>query len=364
MIAASRIALILFPLLAGAESAHAASAVCERLEARLAGLPKVVSNAEPVAVTDMAGGLSRLNLDLRSARIELRRLGCSSGSIIVVGGPNEEACAALEGRVAGLEAELGALKERRRAANGMDTEATRAIIQSALLSNGCNETQADVIEASSTGATEPRNILKDLPEIDENVPFIGGEGSSVLTIPGSRRGPYRTMCVRTCDGAFFPITSDATPEDFPRDAAACSARCPGAETELYYHNLTTEESDQMVSATTGAPYSDLPNAFAYRTRDRAGAAQCGCQLPKTATLSGEPEDGAAQPSKAETSKVQTSKPLPALAETPLRATTQYERPYDPKNTRVRVVGPTFLPSEESRIDLKNPAGPGYQPVQN
>jgi hypothetical protein len=39
------------------------------------------------------------------------------------------------------------------------------------------------------------------------------------------------------------------------------------------------------------------------------------------------------------------------------------RPYDPKNSRVRIVGPTFLPQEESAIDLKNPLGPRYQPLQ-
>ena len=29
-----------------------------------------------------------------------------------------------------------------------------------------------------------------------------------------------------------------------------------------------------------------------------------------------------------------------------------------------VVGPTFLPNEETSIDLKHPKGPAYQPVQN
>ncbi len=101
MIAPSRIALVLLPLLAAAEGASAASAVCDRLQAKLADLPQVVSNAPRPAMPEIAGGLSRLNLDLRSARIALRRMGCSSGSIIVVGGPNEEECAALEGRVAG-----------------------------------------------------------------------------------------------------------------------------------------------------------------------------------------------------------------------------------------------------------------------
>ena len=41
-----------------------------------------------------------------------------------------------------------------------------------------------------------------------------------------------------------------------------------------------------------------------------------------------------------------------------------ERPYDPSKNKVRVVGPTFLPNEETSIDLKHPKGPAYQPVQN
>ena len=30
-------------------------------------------------------------------------------------------------------------------------------------------------------------------------------------------GSYRTMCVRTCDGAYFPISSQASPMGFQRD---------------------------------------------------------------------------------------------------------------------------------------------------
>ncbi|MEK1868624.1 MAG: hypothetical protein AAAB14_15110, partial [Ensifer adhaerens] len=41
-----------------------------------------------------------------------------------------------------------------------------------------------------------------------------------------------------------------------------------------------------------------------------------------------------------------------------------ERPYDPSKNKVRVVGPTYLPQEETAIDLKHPKGPAYQPVQN
>ena len=45
---------------------------------------------------------------------------------------------------------------------------------------------------------------------------------------------YRTLCVRLCDGFYFPI-SPATPQSrFARDADACSASC-GSEARLFYH---------------------------------------------------------------------------------------------------------------------------------
>jgi hypothetical protein len=40
-----------------------------------------------------------------------------------------------------------------------------------------------------------------------------------------------------------------------------------------------------------------------------------------------------------------------------------ERDYDPRDSKVRVVGPQFLPEETSRIDLHNPALQGAQPQQ-
>ncbi len=137
----------------------------------------------------------------------------------------------------------------------------------------------------------------------------------------------------------------------------------------------TEESDQMVSTRTGRPYQDLPNAFAYRTRDRSVGGQCGCRLPAAAKSDTvKPQQttpavtavptGTVEPSAETQAASPEATAAGTVAATALRDTTQYERPYMPNNHRVRVVGPTFLPSEESRIDLKNPAGPAYQPVQN
>src|SRR5690606_7810279 len=69
-------------------------------------------------------------------------------------------------------------------------------------------------------------------------------------------GSYRTMCVRTCDGYYFPISFATSPANFARDEQACRARCPGARVELYTH-APTAESDSMISM-TGMPYEELP----------------------------------------------------------------------------------------------------------
>ena len=89
-------------------------------------------------------------------------------------------------------------------------------------------------------------------------PGWGGDEGQRL----ERGGTYRTLCVRLCDGFYFPISSAATQSSFARDADACSASC-GAEARLFYHPNAGGDVDSMVDL-TGMAYSALPNAFKYR----------------------------------------------------------------------------------------------------
>lgn len=348
-----RFAALIAPLLLVMAATADASTVCERLNARLSNLPKVVaSNAN---LRDYAAAISRQNLELRKARSDRRRLGCSSGSVIIVGGPNDEACASLDSLIARMEMDLETLKARRHIAAGGDIDISRRRIMDALDVNRCAEEQEEILRAAAEEPEIHRNILRDLPPIGDSDPALrDGADFSGITDPGDGYGgSLRTLCVRTCDGAFFPISSSATPADFQRDAEACQRRCPGAETALYYHALETEETDQMVSASTGEPYSVLPTAFAYKTRDFGKPGQCGCAPARqTATNQSTPTDGSG------VVEARTRKADKAQAKTTIA-----DRPYDPQNTKVRVVGPRFLPAQESSIDLKHPTGPGYQPQQ-
>jgi len=70
--------------------------------------------------------------------------------------------------------------------------------------------------------------------------------------------------VRTCDGRYFPIAVS----DKESRAASCNSFCPASETKLVYGS-----SIDNAATDGGKPYSELPNAFRYRTEMVAG---CTC----------------------------------------------------------------------------------------
>ncbi len=73
---------------------------------------------------------------------------------------------------------------------------------------------------------------------------------------------YRTLCVRTCDGFYFPIGDSVGRERLYNDARTCSARCDG-EAKLFYYPTNGGSVDTMVDM-AGRPYAQLPTAFLYR----------------------------------------------------------------------------------------------------
>jgi hypothetical protein len=95
------------------------------------------------------------------------------------------------------------------------------------------------------------------------LPFAG-EGEPSAPRASYSGGGTQAYCVRTCDGRYFPISAS----DGPGRAAACNNFCPASETKVVYgsdiDNAATE---------SGELYSELPNAFRYRTEMVAG---CTC----------------------------------------------------------------------------------------
>lgn len=79
------------------------------------------------------------------------------------------------------------------------------------------------------------------------------------------------VCVRSCDGSFFPVGQALSPNLDAQDSL-CKALCPDAETELY---LLPPGADGIATAVSrqGRPYSKMPHALLY-ARKRIEACTC------------------------------------------------------------------------------------------
>ncbi len=83
---------------------------------------------------------------------------------------------------------------------------------------------------------------------------------------------YRTLCVRLCDGYYWPISYTTSRSRAKRDAERCEQSCPG-RARLFLHRNPGEDVEDMVDL-QGRPYRDHPQAFLYRTEY---IADCRCR---------------------------------------------------------------------------------------
>lgn len=81
---------------------------------------------------------------------------------------------------------------------------------------------------------------------------------------------FRTICVRTCDGYYFPVSFQTTRLGLEVDAQRCKKKC-GQGAALFFH---ANPGGDVASARTftGLIYEALPNAFRYLKQRVPGCA--------------------------------------------------------------------------------------------
>jgi hypothetical protein len=86
-------------------------------------------------------------------------------------------------------------------------------------------------------------------------------------------GSY-TVCVRTCDGSFFPVSYFGAASRSETLENVCQSLCPNTTVELYSFPFGGT-IDEAVSF-TGEPYANLPNAHKFEQSYDSG---CSCRRP-------------------------------------------------------------------------------------
>jgi hypothetical protein len=358
---ARRILVAAFTALCLPSVAHADTRTCHQLETRLAGLSSGGGGSSTQARRYDAA-IGRQQQQLQVARDQARQAGCGR----FMGGGSVAFCGSINATIQRMEANLGELQRtRERLGGGGDNERERARIMASLDANGCRG-NARTLPAPIEDAPRQQTVI---------------DGRTGQRIGGNLSGNFRTMCVRTCDGYYFPVSWSVSSAAFARDQNACAAMCPGTQVELHYHRVPGEESEAMVSAVTGLPYRQMTNAFLYRRQNAATPPGCSCGATAGGgergfeVIGGDHGNGMVQEEEPVTAAIPQPSGRPDPAEDPdtlanreggldAESIRRLSRPAhrtppstaeDGGERQVRVVGPVFLPDPEEAIDLQAPA---------
>ena len=332
-----------------------AAQVCQRLEGQLAAIDRGASGdpARAEQIRRYEDASSRQQSELDRMVEQSRRQGCESTGFFLFGGGNasSQQCVDLTRQIARMRGNLDRINVDLQRLRGGDSDRgeQRRSVMLALAQNNCGPQYR-------TAARAPGGFFDQLfGRGDANEP------SGDLANPMVQGGTVRTICVRTCDGFYFPISYATNASRFREDEKTCQRMCPASEVMLF--SYPTEGGDvAQATSINGAPYSGLPNAFKYRQQFDA---TCSCKKPGQSWADAvgkdeavEPgdvvvtEDRAKQLSAPPAQKGQPKGRAPAAA-TPAAPAAQQAAPAeapppaaaegDQKRT-IRSVGPTFIPA--------------------
>ncbi len=242
--------------------AQAVGAACARLESQLAVLQRSGGEAQ-YREFDTAARQQRAEYD-RSMQVS-RQMGCTGGGFLFFRPTPNPQCGSINANLERMAANLSRLEARRAQYDPRQSVQERNQVLQALAGNNCGPQYRQFVARAAPqqgGFFGLFTQQQQLPDWRDDL---------FIDIP--RVGTFRTVCARTCDGYFFPISFSTVRSQFANDEAACQARCPGTDVALYAYRSPGGAIEEATN-TAGGYYVDLPTAFAYRQTYNPS---CGCR---------------------------------------------------------------------------------------
>ncbi|MDP1583009.1 MAG: DUF2865 domain-containing protein [Bradyrhizobium sp.] len=332
------------------QGSMAVNPVCPRLESQLATIDRGGGDpAKEDQIRRYQEAASRQQGELDRVTSQAKRMGCDSSGFFSLFSGQSAQCGPVNNQIQQMRGNLDqiitSLERLRSGFGGAERENQRRSVLAALAQNNCGPQYANAARGGG-------NFLENL---------FGNHGNAPGPDLGPQSGTYRTVCVRSCDGAYFPVSFATVPARFPDDERSCKALCPAAEATLFAYRNPGEDMNQAVSI-DGQPYSALPNAFKFRTEFNPS---CGCKavgqtwsdaLKSIDDKAAAEQQGDIIVTEESAKKMARPKPAPASARKGTApAATTATAPEPPaaapadstgtaKDKPIRSVGPTFIPS--------------------
>ena len=232
--------------------------MCPRLEAQLATIDHGGGSGDPARddqIRRYQDAATKQQAELDRVTSQAKRMGCDSSGFFSLFSGQSAQCGPVNNQIQQMRANLDQITtslERLRCGGfgSPDRDNQRRSVLTALAQNNCGPQYVNAAPA-------PGGFLNNL--FGNNNPGPGAPGADL----GPQSGTYRTVCVRSCDGFYFPISFATVPAKFPEDEKTCKALCPATDASLFSYRNPGEDINQAVSI-NGQPYSSSPNAFRYR----------------------------------------------------------------------------------------------------
>lgn len=221
--------------------AQTGSADCERLRQSIADASRNPQTAQFQAAAERQRG------EIDRTVAYMRSIGCDNRRFLFFGSDAPPQCGTLTQQVGRMRANLDDLQSR---------------------AGGGAGGRADLIARynSQCASGKPGGVLDTLfndPNKDLTQQPLNPDGTLDQTVnPGEARAGSKAVCVRTCDGSFFPVSYSASGGRLESLEDMCRALCPNADVALFTFPASGE-IEQAVSS-TGQRYVDSPNALKYR----------------------------------------------------------------------------------------------------
>src|SRR6266404_8757558 len=237
----------------------AVNPMCPRLEAQLATIDRGGGGdpAKEEQIRRYQDAAAKQQSELDRVTQQAKRMGCDSSGFFSLFNGQSAQCGPVNNQISQMRGNLDQITtslERLRSGGigGADRENQRRSVLTALAQNNCGPQYVNA-------AHGPGSFIDNL---------FGNNNNNSPGAPGVDMGPqsgtFKTVCVRTCDGGYFPVSFATVQARFADDERTCKALCPATEASLFAYRNPGEDINQAVSI-TGQPYTALPNAFKFRT---------------------------------------------------------------------------------------------------
>lgn len=189
--------------------------------------------------------------------------------------PAPPQCSALRGQIGQLRAQYASLQQQAGGSGGGNENRRRALM--AAIDDNCRAGVFRTQPIAPQPQQQPRTLFEALFGVPDRPPPPSGmpelDGQPIDPNAEKREptwGAGRPVCVRTCDGFFFPLANSPGGRENQEDM--CQALCPAAETEVFY--MAGDGDIQNATRRGGGSYAGLANAGRYL---RQFDASCSCK---------------------------------------------------------------------------------------